>query len=111
MGPPRLGNSSELRLMTGPGFGPPGLAVLGVGFALASPPLPVPGLGAGLELDPATLQVVAWVATSAIGISSVFVAVPADPVLMGLEVWFQGAILPSVGRPGFTNAVYETVVG
>jgi hypothetical protein len=40
----------------------------------------------------------------------VFVSVPLDPVLFGLDVWFQGAIVPSAGRPGFTNAVHEVVL-
>ena len=48
--------------------------------------------------------------TSPIGVSSAFVAVPQDAALFGLELWFQGAIWPAVGRAGFTNAVHEVVL-
>jgi hypothetical protein len=74
------------------------------------PTLQLPGLAGRLQLDPATMQVMAAVATSSIGVSSSFVAVPQDAALFGLELWFQGAILPSVGPAGFTNAVYEVVL-
>jgi hypothetical protein len=56
------------------------------------------------------MQLVAAVLTSTIGVSSAFVAVPPDPFLIGLELWFQGAIVPGAGAPGFTNAVYEVVL-
>jgi hypothetical protein len=107
---PRLGGIADLHLISGPNFGQPGLGVLGVGFAVASTPTLLPGLAGRLELDPATLQVVATVTTSSIGVSSAFVSVPMDGALFGVEVWFQGAILPSLGRPGLTNSVYEVVL-
>jgi hypothetical protein len=107
---PRLGGLVDLHLFSGPGFGQPGLGLLGVGFAQLASPLQLPGVAGRLELDPTTLQVAAAVATSSIGVSSVFVGVPQDPVLFGLQVWFQGATLPPSGLPGFTNATYEVVL-
>jgi hypothetical protein len=107
---PRLGGVASLLLFSGPGFGSQGIGAIGVGFALAAPPLPVPGLAGRLELDPATMQIVAAVATSNVGVSSAFVPVPQDPVLFGLEVWFQGAVLPSAGLPGLTGSVHEVVL-
>jgi hypothetical protein len=107
---PRLGAAADFHLLSGPGFGQPGAGLLGVGFATASPPLLLPGVTGQLELDPALLQIVAAVTTSQLGVSSAFVAVPPNPVLFGLEVWFQGALLPTSGVPGFTNAVAEVVI-
>ena len=42
--------------------------------------------------------------------STVIVGVPPDGALYGLELWLQGAILPSVGPPGFTNAASEVIL-
>jgi hypothetical protein len=107
---PRLGATADFHLLSGPGFGQPGAGLLGVGFATASPPLLLPSVTGQLELDPTLLQIVAAVTTSPVGVSSAFVAVPADPVLFGLDVWFQGALLPTSGVPGLTNAVAEIVL-
>ena len=38
------------------------------------------------------------------------IAARVDPVLFGLDVWFQGALLPTTGIPALTNAVAEVVI-
>ena len=77
----------------------------------AAAPVRLPGIAGQLELDAATLQVAAAVATSPVGLSRVFVSVPQDNALFGLEVRFQGAIWPAaIEPPGFTNAVHEVVL-
>jgi hypothetical protein len=107
---PRLGGVAALDFYSGPGFGAPGLGLLGVDVARLPAPLHVPGIAGNLELDPNRLQLVAAVLTSPVGVSSAFIAVPPDPFLFGLELWFQGAILPGAGVTGFTNAAYELVL-
>jgi hypothetical protein len=108
---PRLGGIATLDLFSGPVFGQPGLGLLAFAPALAAAPVRVPGLAGQLELDGASLQIAAAVATSSIGVSTVFVGVPQDGALFGLEVWFQGAVLPgAIEPPGFTNAVREVVL-
>jgi hypothetical protein len=49
------------------------------------------------------------VPTSSVGVSTVFLPVPPVAALVCTEAWLQAAVLPSVGRPGLTNAVYEVV--
>jgi hypothetical protein len=106
---PRIGGTATFDLFSGPGFGSSGLAVLGVAFARAAVPLTLPGIAGRLQLDPATLQIAATVPTSSVGVSTVFLPVPPVAALVGTEAWLQAAVLPSVGRPGLTNAVYEVV--
>ncbi|MGE3174815.1 MAG: FG-GAP repeat domain-containing protein [Planctomycetota bacterium] len=107
---PRLGRVMSLLVHSGPGFGPDGLAALGVAPGRAPAPLALPGAVGSLLLDPAGLQLLSAASTSSIGVSGMLVAVPADAQLLGRDVWFQGAVLPFTGTPGFTNVVYEVVL-
>jgi len=106
----RIGDSAEFTIHSGPGFGPTGIALLGVSFARANAPLTLPGFVGRLQLEPALLQIAAAVPISTVGVSSVFVPVPGSPPLVGLEVLLQAAIVPTTGAPGLTNALYEVVL-
>ncbi len=77
-----------------PSFGVNSTLLWVVGFSLALiPPTPVPGFGGTLSLDLTTLVATA----SGLGNTSLPIALPADPALIGFEFFAQGVSFNGVG--------------
>ena len=77
----------------------------------AAVPQAVAGLLGRSELDlQQPVALVAFLQLSSVGNSRAFLSMPANPILVGIEFWMQGLVLPAGALPGLTNAVREVVL-
>ncbi len=91
---PRLGGGYPIEVSSRPGYGSPTLVQLALGFALI-PVQPLGSLGL-LHIDPATAFLGPIGTTGADGRCAFALQVPLDPLLAGVDVYWQGI----VGEPG-----------
>jgi len=70
--------------------GRPSAAVLVMFAAKPAPPIPIPGIGGALKLDPASLTLLLSGKLDAFGFLGVGFPLPNTPALHGLPIWWQG---------------------
>lgn len=108
-----VGGTLGLDVHSGPGYAQPAVLPLLASLGVPATLLRLPGIAGALDLDLASATLVRLIGNSMIGRSRVFLPVPADNGLVGLEVFLQAGYLPSGGAtfaPAFGNPIREIVL-